>query len=1049
MVKIEVIPAKAKVYWRGILFPIVSFLLFSCVARSQNASATANFSRQGSHQTEAASHSGLRERTNGEDLMASKSKTFRKKSRRVPLTFEKLEDRTLFSVSQPAFAISDHLLGPVSPDSSSQPPLAPMNSPPPLASVWKPLVYAGQDMTIGLGTTALLNGEIISNTNEGLTVKWKLVSGPGVATISNPNTANASATFSAAGVYEFELRVANAFAVASDLVVVTVAEVMNIDQAWLDERGDGPYYLDQAGKAYVLQTDVMADGTAFAIIASNVTFDLNGHTITYDNSAPITIFNASFESGTGTTAAGWNFSGAPSASRHFGNWLHNEVYDGSYSLKFTLPAANQYVISTSTITLEANTTYSLSAMFEYGGQGDATNPGAKGYVRLVGTGLPTREVSWNSTNSRGIQLREGTFTTGNTAETYQIRVGIEGAGSLSASSAKPFYIDDIKIQRTKVYGVATAAYNWSLPDYPGMTRWGKGSNATIRNGTIIQGANGATWGHGVFIHTTDGVTVQNLNITVHGSNSSAIYGKDQGILTSRVLGNTLTSNVKTISSRDNFHGAVVFRLQGDIFNNMITNGVHAGIVAANGTTQNRIASNIYSNTIQLSSRYTNGFAIIGTSGSQIHDNTINCGQGGFAARGILVSEGEVSGTTTRVYGNTIHVQQLVNNQEYEGVPLGGAYGIQLENVKNVEVYNNDVFAYGNEVSAYAFRMNSDGGTSEGAHVHDNLFRAISNGEHAAALKLTGIEESNLLFEDNELVTNDGFVGGTSSSFVTLRRSTITAIEPIGSSHPIDSEYQEGQGLHTRIIFLDNVFSDAGSRTYLESAVARILQRYGGALDNRVAFDVRWTTTIQARNADGAALPNATVAVSDKTGTVIISGMTNADGRLTCTLIQFSTQGGTKTDFNPYTVAITANGQQAQQQFNADGIQTIQLQIGAGATSNSLLMESESVIDPLFIGSDAFNNPTSSGANSDQLATTLLRQLTRDFYFPTIRNLLVVSASGDSNYDQVVHNQATAVESSSNGKLSHFRGLDQSFEEWIKSTTTTAGDSAHVLGEPNS
>ena len=43
-----------------------------------------------------------------------------------------------------------------------------------------------------------------------------------------------------------------------------------------------PYALDRAGAIYVLVNDVTADSTAFNIMAGNVTFDLNGHTVTYD-----------------------------------------------------------------------------------------------------------------------------------------------------------------------------------------------------------------------------------------------------------------------------------------------------------------------------------------------------------------------------------------------------------------------------------------------------------------------------------------------------------------------------------------------------------------------------------------------------------------------------------------------------------------------------------------------------------------------------------------------------------------------------------------------
>ena len=891
----------------------------------------------------------------GNNCMGHKLPHRRRNATGAKFRFEHLEPRHLFAASplDGASLLEQHedLLEPPSLEQYGDVPLDIQSSElllgtqsaPPLTNFdWQPMVYAGPNSSVGAFNVLQLNAEVLLNSVSNLTIQWSKLAGPGIATFSNSLAIDSTVQFDQAGTYELQLSVTNHGVIASDRIFVTVstANVVNIDQSWLNAQGPGPYYLDQQGKTYVLQTDVTSDGTAFAIIAKDVTFDLNGHTITYDNAAPITIPNGSFEAGNGAVASGWDFSTAPSATRHEGVWLHNEVYNGDHSLKFTLPSGDQYVSSTTTITLEANTTYSLSAMFEYGGQGVASNPGVVGYVRLVGDGVPTREVLHATGNNRGIQLREGTFTTGNTTETYNIQVGVEGGAALDPATAKPFYIDDIKIQRTNVYGVTAATKNWSPADYPGITQWGTGTNATIKNGTIIQGTEGATWAHGVFIHTTDGVTIQNLDITVHGANSSAICGKDQGVSTSSVFGNTLTSNVKTISSRDNFYGAVIFRLQGEIFNNTITNGVHAGIVAANGTSSNRIASNIYGNTIQLSARYTNGFAIIASWGSQIHDNLIDSGSGDFGTRGILVSSGDPNGTTTRVYDNTIHVQLHVDNQEYEGAVIGGAYGIQMENAKNVEVYGNDVYAYGNEVPAYAFRMNSDGGTSDGVHVHDNTFRAIANGSHASALKFTRIAEESLRFENNELITNDGIVGTTDSSFVTLLRSRITVDAPINDPYPVESDWTSGQGLHTRITFLDTTFADTASRSYLESASVRIASRYGGAVDDKMAFDVRWTTTAQVSDAGGAGLSNATVSITNKTGTEVVSGMTDTNGQFIAALTQFSTQGNAKTVFNPFTVTVMANGEQTQHQFTADRVQTIQLQSTAEASGSSMQMQGD-------------------------------------------------------------------------------------------------------------
>jgi hypothetical protein len=902
---------------------------------------------------------------------------------------------------------------------------------------YAPTVYAGADATTSVSNSLQLNGQVLVNRESNLSMQWSKVSGPGNAVLGSPSAIGTSVQFDQAGSYELQLSATNRGITVSDrlFVTVTASNIINIDQAWLNAQGDGPFYLDQQGKTYVLQTDVTTAGTAFAIIASNVTLDLNGHTITYDNATPITIPNGSFEVGAGAVADGWNFAGAPNATRHQGVWLHNEVYDGDHSLKFSLPGGDQFVTSTKTITLEANTTYSLSAMFEYGGQGDASNPGVKGFVRLVGDGLPTREVSWNSTNWRGIQLREGTFTTGNSTETYSIQVGVEGGATLDSATTKPFYIDDVKIQRTRAYGVTTSTKSWSPADYPDIIRWGTGTNAMIKNGAIVQGADGATWGHGVFVHTTGGVTIQDLNVTVHGANSSAINGKDQGAFTSIVRDNTLTSNVKTISSRDNFDGAVISRLQGDIHGNTLTNGIHSGIVAANGTATARVASNIYGNTVQLSSKYTNGFAIVAGWGSQIHDNVVNCGAGAFAARGILVSSGDPVGATTRVYGNSIHVQQLIANQEYQGAVLGGAYGIQLENAKNVEVYDNSVTAYGNDAPAYAFRMNSDEGTSAAVSVHDNTFRAVAGRSHAAAVKFTRIDEGSIQFVDNELITNDGVVGTTDNSFVILLRSTITVIAPISDPYPIESDYASVAGLHTRITLLDPTFTDASSRAYLESATTRIASRFGGAIDDKIAFDLRWTTAFLVKNVGGAALPNVAVTITDKTGAVTTSGTTDANGLLTAALTQFSTQGSAKTTFKPFMVTATVGGVPTQQQFDADRVQTIEVILATEAASNGLLMPSLEGI-PILIANET--DVPKIASMSDVLKhskLTLPKPLRSDSTTIARRNETVIVSSefGYSGDDHsVVPSKNSKVQLMLNEDSSYLQSLDEYFNEFIVS-----------------
>jgi hypothetical protein len=137
----------------------------------------------------------------------SKGRQKRFKSKQRRLTLESLEERRLFAMT---------------PAASLAPPLPETGSLAGLIDNWTPLVYAGPDSTVILGETAFLTGEAISNTSQGLTIAWNMVSGPGTVTFSNSNSEITTATFSAAGVYDLQFTVANQFASASDRVRITV-----------------------------------------------------------------------------------------------------------------------------------------------------------------------------------------------------------------------------------------------------------------------------------------------------------------------------------------------------------------------------------------------------------------------------------------------------------------------------------------------------------------------------------------------------------------------------------------------------------------------------------------------------------------------------------------------------------------------------------------------------------------------------------------------------------------------------------------------------------
>jgi len=90
-----------------------------------------------------------------------------------------------------------------------------------------PTVDAGDDTKITLPTTTTtLNGSASDDgrPNGRLTVKWKQVSGPANATISNPNSLNTSVSFPAvAGDYHFRLTASDGALSSSDTVDITVS----------------------------------------------------------------------------------------------------------------------------------------------------------------------------------------------------------------------------------------------------------------------------------------------------------------------------------------------------------------------------------------------------------------------------------------------------------------------------------------------------------------------------------------------------------------------------------------------------------------------------------------------------------------------------------------------------------------------------------------------------------------------------------------------------------------------------------------------------------
>ncbi|MRR55631.1 MAG: hypothetical protein EG822_14180 [Deltaproteobacteria bacterium] len=655
-------------------------------------------------------------------------------------------------------------------------------------------------------------------------------------------------------------------------------------------------YLDKANTTYVLQNDVSSAGTCFAVIAPNVVLDLNGHTVTYDNGAPVTLANGDFESATGTSPSGWDLSTAPNAQRAAGTYIQPvSVYSGSYAVKFSVPAGDQYLRSTVPVTLEPNTTYSLSGMVY-----NRVNDSISLSIELDGTSVKAVKTgqTW-----RGFQYINASFTTGPATETRTILVRLVGAGGAADGSV---YVDDIRIQRHKVAGVVVGPASWRIPNIVSdVNRYGSAPGVIIRNGRIVQGQGTSDYSPAVTVEENSGndYVIRDLEIRVHGANSKAV--SSYSATNARIHDNVIYHDTKTIVSRDSFDGAAIkIEYSGSgshFFNNTVKTGVQTALYA--NSKAGEIPHRVYGNTISLQTKYTNDFAIV-ANGSLVYENVVDCGSGSNSCRGIWAG-----GTGTKVYNNTVSVQQLPRNQEYNGCELSGAYGIQSELSYDVEVYGNTVTANAGVCEAHAFRANPyENGVAAGEHisVHDNTFIALASGSaRASAVKIAAADAGVLDIRNNILESNrqwfhfDGRAVG-----LVFTGNTFKTAAPLDSPfYPLTDYNWNGTLYPENVMFLDNRYPGCATAALFTAASVRYLS----ANDPYASYLYAWPLTVQVKDDQGQSVPSVLVEIDDKDGNLVLTGTTDTAGTVLMVLSEYKNVGGVKTFLNPYTVRVMRNG----------------------------------------------------------------------------------------------------------------------------------------------
>jgi len=637
-------------------------------------------------------------------------------------------------------------------------------------------------------------------------------------------------------------------AVSINVGNVAIAGTINVNSCGL---------LNQSSTTYVLQNDVTSDGTCFFISANDVTLDLNGKTVTYDNAAPITVANGSFESATMTD---WDLTGAPAATRAAGVYLERTVYEGSYALKIPTPLTQDQTITTSgKYTLAANKSYSASVMmWQPYDVANSANADVHMIIEIIKASDNTVLASRDSRDlqarytTRGLQYVRAPYTT--TAQTdVKIRLKVTGARTVTNAGQAPygaFYFDDVRIQQTANSGVqgGGTSVQYGVSSYAWARRITVTSSVAAK-GKIVQGRARGDFSHAVSVGGVPSdllnYTVNNLEITVAGNSSKAILANNAG--NGIISNNLIHGYADTLQVRDWYDGSLIHVSRSDavtaglgckIFGNVITHGIQTGIFV-NGSPDATRMTEIYNNDITLQSKYTNDFAIVGgyaTYSANIHDNIVRCGTGNNTCRGIFIH-----GNNGAITSNIVDVHYRRNSQEYglESGLLGcagAAYGIQIDpSSSNVETKFNTVTAYADECEAAAFRFYAEpAGSTTNNLVHDNTFKAISVSgiKIAATLRILESYASDMSFTNNTLITNSTFLHIDGNQTEDANRSLLLDANAFQIDYPksamyyplVDNAYVNGTAYVPRNVTIsNNIYNDATVRADMNAAVFRNLR----------------------------------------------------------------------------------------------------------------------------------------------------------------------------------------------------------------------------------
>ena len=587
-----------------------------------------------------------------------------------------------------------------------------------------------------------------------------------------------------------------------------------IDQQWLDENQEewGGWRLGEEGATYILETDVAAPRTAFAIGADNITLDIQDKIVKFGCEAEIRVPNFDFEN----RIRGWRDINGEDPIWHTNcEYIKQECQTGDSAI--TIPeveAGKEYRIRTQqSFELKAGNYYALN---HWDIRRPANTKLPKCQVRVqIGDLDPAVGPKRDKPGTTNYSI----FTP---SEDMVGRISFFITVPEDAEEAGFYRMDNVLLSHSRCHGItgrgSSNHWNNKAPDLPIDTDYKRALYGfTLKSSAgskIVQG--GAGFG-GCCINLRSS---KQCNITgpvylaTHPRSVNEHMGKCMQAMYATDL--TISPEVKTNNqaiancNRQQHWG---FNTQAKVMQGNCSIGINS--ISSNqgaasvGLKKDSDGTLIVTGNGKAETRFTNGFFLMVQEGGPdssiiVEDITVRNG-GKHGGRGI-----HWQGYGTESYGvNTIRnckitTQELALNQEYgvnnNGYTLGGCYGIQVEKIAhNLVIDNNVISVRGlSESSAYRLSTHKDQIYTLSCTATNNTFEAMHSdvanikehigGKRAAVFKPYGINGDALgPQKGNKFVFNDCLI-----NFEGYNTGTIlfedTTIEYVNEGSPNESAY---------------------------------------------------------------------------------------------------------------------------------------------------------------------------------------------------------------------------------------------------------------------